>query len=269
MQHVQMCKSVAHLVAVRFVSIRWMLQVSCVYLIDIISIDCIHLHAAVDQLISSGSVTLNGYHRPLCDSRSGMLSKIWTQNDSLFKGLYTSTQCDTSGRCWCVDTVTGIEFYGTRSLRVSNSLFNACARKLLERFDNLDLIYSFFQTGDHVWYRVQIEQHHVHLDSKRIMTVVQKMPNADAWIDAIQSIVHTGKCVCCDRLHVSIRLVFQYRHVCLILISRYYMLAFRCTESMRCKWTETGSRTAYLYTVYMHRITIAHMSIGVLLCRLW
>uniref|UniRef100_A0AC34RIU7 Uncharacterized protein n=1 Tax=Panagrolaimus sp. JU765 TaxID=591449 RepID=A0AC34RIU7_9BILA len=59
--------------------------------------NCIHMASALETLQERGIRVQ--IPRPQCDSHSGM---------------YTSTQCDDDS-CWCVDTVTGIEFHGTRS----------------------------------------------------------------------------------------------------------------------------------------------------------
>jgi hypothetical protein len=101
-------------------------------------------------------------HKPQCDARSGteregelysswfhtlILRDIISKRDfslSLLdiserscqlhvqepdSGLFVSTQCDDSDKCWCVDTVTGNELYGTRSLQIQ-SAFNVCASEL-------------------------------------------------------------------------------------------------------------------------------------------
>uniref|UniRef100_A0A914VH94 Uncharacterized protein n=1 Tax=Plectus sambesii TaxID=2011161 RepID=A0A914VH94_9BILA len=54
--------------------------------------NCIHYKSAVERLIVANSVPPT-MHKPICDDRSG---------------LYGSTQCNSEGQCWCVDTVTGI-----------------------------------------------------------------------------------------------------------------------------------------------------------------
>lgn len=43
-------------------------------------------------------------------------------------GMFNTVQCDESDNCWCVDTVTGNEFYGTKT-KLFNSAFNICASK--------------------------------------------------------------------------------------------------------------------------------------------
>ncbi|TMS37456.1 hypothetical protein L596_004385 [Steinernema carpocapsae] len=70
--------------------------------------NCIHLHMAIDMLKRSSIPTT--LHKPQCDARSGM---------------FTSIQCDDSNVCWCADTVTGNEFYGTRS----SGAVNVCSNR--------------------------------------------------------------------------------------------------------------------------------------------
>uniref|UniRef100_A0A0M3INW2 Thyroglobulin type-1 domain-containing protein n=1 Tax=Ascaris lumbricoides TaxID=6252 RepID=A0A0M3INW2_ASCLU len=73
--------------------------------------NCIHLRAAILKLKRIGAkVYIN---RPICD----------TQTDA-----FSPVQCDDSGLCWCVDTMTGNEIYATKA-RLPNSAFNVCANK--------------------------------------------------------------------------------------------------------------------------------------------
>uniref|UniRef100_A0A915CGH6 BPTI/Kunitz inhibitor domain-containing protein n=2 Tax=Parascaris univalens TaxID=6257 RepID=A0A915CGH6_PARUN len=73
--------------------------------------NCIHLRAAISKLKRiDAKVSIS---RPVCDTQTGSFSPV---------------QCDDSGLCWCVDTVTGNEIYATKA-KLPNSAFNVCANK--------------------------------------------------------------------------------------------------------------------------------------------
>ena len=73
------------------------------------SLDCLHMQSAIITLQRQHAIIQ--LHNPQCDPHSGM---------------YNTIQCDEAENCWCVDTVTGIEFYGTKT---SGNGVNVCTSR--------------------------------------------------------------------------------------------------------------------------------------------
>ena len=62
----------------------------------------------------------------------------------VISGMYLSIQCDeTSRQCWCVDTISGVQIYGTRvrGNRPNCSRWFQDLNKLLEKQSSL---YAYF-----------------------------------------------------------------------------------------------------------------------------
>uniref|UniRef100_A0A7E4UXH3 WAP domain-containing protein n=1 Tax=Panagrellus redivivus TaxID=6233 RepID=A0A7E4UXH3_PANRE len=62
------------------------------------STNCIHYQSGISALQRQNAISLLA--KPQCEPTSGM---------------FAATQCSTDGSCWCVDTVTGSEFLGTKT----------------------------------------------------------------------------------------------------------------------------------------------------------